>query len=174
MSERLKVLIYGYGNPGRLDDGLGPALAEKVDELESEGVELDSNYQLSIEDAAAIAQYDVVIFADADVAGPEPFHFTHIIPAVNISFSTHSIRADSLISLARQIYGREVEGYYLGIRGYEFNEYEERISLQAHENLTAAAAFIEDVVRSGEFAAAAEQYGAPEHLWGVPETEEAK
>ena len=174
MSEQPKVLIYGYGNPGRLDDGLGPALAEMVKKSEPEGIAFDSDYQLTIEDADEIAKYDVVVFADADVAGPEPFHFTRITPAANISFSTHSIRADSLISLARQIYGQEVEGYYLGIRGYEFNEFEERISVQAQENLTAAATFIKDVVRSGSFATAAEQYGSPEHLWVRPEIEEAK
>ena len=26
-----KVLIIGYGNPGRLDDGLGPALADLME-----------------------------------------------------------------------------------------------------------------------------------------------
>jgi len=27
-----KVLLIGFGNPGRLDDGLGPALAEIFEE----------------------------------------------------------------------------------------------------------------------------------------------
>lgn len=174
MSGQPKVLIYGYGNPGRLDDGLGPALAENVQELASDGISIDSDYQLTVEDADLVAEHDVAIFADADVAGPEPFHFTRIPAAANISFSTHSIRADSLLSLAKQIYSRDVEGYYLGIRGYEFNEFEERLSEQAQENLTAATAFIKELVRNGEFAKAAEQYGAPDHLWSAPETEEPK
>ncbi len=64
-----KILVYGYGNPGRQDDGLGIELAEEIDRWCSESgitnVQTDTNYQLNLEDAAGIAQYDVVIFADA-------------------------------------------------------------------------------------------------------------
>ena len=72
-SENSKVLLIGYGNPGRLDDGLGPALAEAIAHKEFKNVTVDANYQLTVEDAAEVAKYDLVIFADADVAGPEPF-----------------------------------------------------------------------------------------------------
>ncbi len=61
-----RVLVYGYGNPGRLDDGLGPAL---VRELSRRGLraeaDLETAYQLQVEDAARVAEYDLVIFADA-------------------------------------------------------------------------------------------------------------
>ena len=32
------MLLLGYGNPGRLDDGLGPALAAQVERLALPGV----------------------------------------------------------------------------------------------------------------------------------------
>ena len=48
-----KVLLIGYGNPGRLDDGLGPALAAAVEKLAIPGVTVDADYQLNVEDAAA-------------------------------------------------------------------------------------------------------------------------
>ena len=34
----MKALVIGYGNPGRLDDGLGPALAEAVEKLDLPGL----------------------------------------------------------------------------------------------------------------------------------------
>jgi Ni,Fe-hydrogenase maturation factor len=50
-----KVLIYGYGNPGRRDDGLGIKMSELIAHWSEahhlEQIEVDSNYQLNIEDA---------------------------------------------------------------------------------------------------------------------------
>jgi hydrogenase maturation protease len=59
------VLLLGYGNPGRLDDGLGSELAARVQALGLPGVTVDSDYQLCLEDAEAVSRHDVVVFADA-------------------------------------------------------------------------------------------------------------
>ena len=76
MNERREtVLLLGYGNPGRLDDGLGPALAARVEALALPGVTVQADYQLCLEDAEAAARHDVVIFADAAASGAEPFSF---------------------------------------------------------------------------------------------------
>ena len=47
-----RVLVIGYGNPGRQDDGLGAAVIERLEALGLEGVTVDADYQLNIEDAA--------------------------------------------------------------------------------------------------------------------------
>ena len=70
-----KVLLIGYGNPGRLDDGLGPALAAKIEKLNIDNVDSDSDYQLTVEDAVDIHSHDIVIFADADVSCNSSFYF---------------------------------------------------------------------------------------------------
>jgi len=150
-----KVLLIGYGNPGRLDDGLGPALAEAVEKLAIPGVTVDANYQLNVEDAAAIAEHEVVIFADADVAGPEPCWFRRIGSEGAWSFSSHSIEPAAVLAMARQLLGADTEGYILGIRGYEFNEFGERLSGRARGNLAAALTFIEPVLRRRSFRDAA-------------------
>jgi len=49
------ILVYGYGNPGRGDDGLGPALVEALELLGATGLDCESDYQLAIEDAACLA-----------------------------------------------------------------------------------------------------------------------
>lgn len=155
-----KVLIIGYGNPGRLDDGLGPRFAEKMEKLQLKGVTIDSNYQLTVEDAAAIAEHDYVVFVDADVSGQEPFHFEHVVPKSHMSFSSHSISADALMAMAADLLSSNAEAYMLGIRGYEFNEFGERISPKAEKNLDTALDFMKQALKDCDFAKYAALYGA--------------
>lgn len=150
-----RVLLLGYGNPGRLDDGLGPALAAEIERLGLPGVRVDSDYQLSLEDAEAVARHDVVIFADASTSGAEPFSFTRLEPARELSFSTHSLRPQAVLGLAAELFGARTEGYLLGIRGYAFNHYDESLTEGGRANLAAAVAFVARVCREGTFAQAA-------------------
>ena len=144
------VLLIGFGNPGRLDDGLGPALAREIEKLDLPGVTVDADYQLTVENSAEAAKHGAVIFADADTAGPEPFWLKQIEPSGNgVTFSTHSIDPRAVLALARDLFGAEPEGFLLGIRGYEFNEFGERLSEKARENLVAAIEFLTEALRDG-------------------------
>lgn len=145
-----KVLLIGYGNPGRLDDGLGPALSDIIEEKDIPGVTVDSDYQLTVEDAAIIAENDVVIFADASVNSAEPFSFNKIIPKKDITFTTHSIEPESVLGLAHDLFSAKTKGYTLAIRGYEFNEFGQKLSSDAQINLHTAAKFIEQELRFGK------------------------
>lgn len=142
------VFVLGYGNPGRLDDGLGPALAERIAALAVPGVETDANYQLSVEDAAQVAEHDVVVFADASVSGAEPFSYAELEAEDGTSFTSHHVDPRQVLYLAQTLFKAETRGFLLGIRGYEFNEFEERLSSRARENLDAAAAFLEQRLRT--------------------------
>lgn len=132
------TLILGYGNPGRLDDGLGPALADEVGALNLSGVTVLSDYQLSAEHAAELLNHDRVVFVDAAVEIEEPFILHQLLPRAAVSFTTHSMRPEVVLSLAIETLGWHGEGYLLGIRGHEFNEYDERLSAEARENLDKA------------------------------------
>jgi len=137
------VLLIGYGNPGRLDDGLGPALAAAASGMKLPGLTVDSDYQLTVEDAEAAARHDVVIFADAADAGPEPFVFRELTKTEDCSFSTHSVKPEEVLGLARRLFKARTRAYVLAIRGYEFNEFDERLSEGARENLAKAQRFLE-------------------------------
>jgi len=143
-----KFLLIGYGNPGRLDDGLGPALAEAIESLDLPGVTVDSDYQLTVEDAAVVAEHDIVIFADASFDGDEPFFFKPIQPKATLSFSSHSVEPDALMALAINLFQAKTKGYVLGIRGYEFDEFKESLTPQAKENLQKAIQFIMPVLKN--------------------------
>ncbi len=147
-----KVLLIGYGNPGRLDDGLGPALARSIAQRGIKGVRIDSDYQLTVEDAAAAAEVETVIFADADTNGPEPFWLKRLeVGSVRPSFSTHSISPEGVLALARELFDAKTEAWLMGIRGYDFNEFGEGLSSRAQENLSAASGYLELALRTGQF-----------------------
>jgi hydrogenase maturation protease len=146
-----KILVLAYGNPGRRDDGLGPALAAALERLDLPGVTIDSDYQLTVEDAAAIAAHDVVVFADADCTTAEPFTFRRVVPEAGVSFSSHSVSPQEVMALAADLLGARTTGYVLGIRGYEFNEFGEGLSARAEANLAAALRFVQSVLRKRTF-----------------------
>ena len=60
-------LVIGYGNDLRSDDGAGRVVADRVDNLHLQGVEVRSVSQLTPELALEIGRFDTVVFADASV-----------------------------------------------------------------------------------------------------------
>jgi hydrogenase maturation protease len=153
-TEPENVLVIGFGNPGRLDDGLGPALSERIALLGIPGVTCDADYQLMIEDAADIARNDIVVFADASVDAAAPFSWSQLKAKADYSFSTHSVSPEAVLQLAATSFSGRARAYLLAIRGYEFNSFGEKISEKAQANLDAAASFLHNVLLSGKFAQA--------------------
>ncbi len=151
------VLVIGYGNPGRMDDGLGPALVEALEKLDIAGVDLDADYQLIVEDAAAVAAHKVVVFIDAAETGPEPFFLRPVEPKGELGFSSHGCEPGQVMALAQELFQADTKGYILGIRGYEFNEFREALSQGAKANLAAATEFLVKVLRGRDFEAAAKK-----------------
>lgn len=141
-----KTLIYGYGNPGREDDGLGARFIEKIEawinEEQIEGISTDCNYQLNIEDSALISEYDCVYFVDASVAEIDNYLLESIKPNdARIEFTMHAVSVAYVVDLCRKIYGREPQAYVLHIRGYEW-DFAERLSPGAEKNLSEALDFL--------------------------------
>ncbi len=133
--------MYGFGNPGRQDDGLGPMIIDKLDKENIEGITTDSNYQLNIEDADNISKSDIVIFVDASLDAEEPFSFERIEPSAEITFTTHAMSPESVIALCGDIYGRIPETYVLAVRGYQWEMFE-GLSEKAMDNFNEAYQFL--------------------------------
>jgi hydrogenase maturation protease len=150
-----RVLLIGFGNPARGDDGLGPALAAAVAGWDLDGVTVETDYQLHVEHAADAAEYEVVIFADAEVEGTGPFRFRRLEPKTELSFTSHSVSPASVLGLARQLFAAKGRGYVLGIRGHAFGEFAEGLSEEARGNLSVALAFMETALRTRSFPDAA-------------------
>jgi hydrogenase maturation protease len=133
------ALIYGIGNVGRQDDGLGWAF---VDWLETEGLcseaELRRHYQLHLEDADLISRKSRVLFIDA-TRNPSVHSFTleRAEPRIDFSFTSHAISIPSVMATCLQCFDRVPEVHVLAIRGYEW-ELEVGLTEGARHNLELA------------------------------------
>jgi hydrogenase maturation protease len=147
--QKPSILVYGYGNPGRQDDGAGVMLAEKLDEWildgKLEGVHTDTNYQLNLEDAATVSKYDLVIFADASREELNSFRMDPLPGSPRVEFTMHAVSPAFILHLCREVFGREPEAYLLHIRGYEW-EFMGSMTEQAEENLIHALQFVKDFI----------------------------
>ncbi len=146
-----KILLIGYGNPARADDGLGPALAEIIESKNIPGVTVEADYQLAVENSSQIAENSIVIFADASTNAAEPFDFQPVRGRFNENFSTHTIEPAHIMALAEHLFGSKTKGYILGIRGYEFDSFSENLTEKAKANLQKAADFLEKLLKTKNF-----------------------
>lgn len=142
-----RVLVLGYGNPGRQDDGLGPAAAEAIDLYGWPEVNAFDNYQLNIEDAMDVAVHDVVWFVDAAKTGAAPFEVQEISPTYTQEFTSHLVRPETILAMAQRYFGRAPKAYLLGIRGYGF-EFEEGLTSAADANLQLAVAMLSERIQA--------------------------
>jgi hydrogenase maturation protease len=142
-----QILVYGYGNPGRQDDGLGYEMVKKIDQWISDGniqgISLDSNYQLNIEDAEIISRYDLVVFVDASTEDIEAFIMTEVTGEKDVAFTTHAASPGYIVKLCHDLFGRHPEVHLLHIKGYEW-EFREGLSEDAQKNLESACNFLKD------------------------------
>jgi hydrogenase maturation protease len=123
-----RVLILGYGNPLRGDDGFGwraaARLAERIPEARAQVAQL---HQLTPEWMEPVSQAERVIFIDAAADG-EPGRLTR--RAVEVAEGraalafTHDMSPEGLLAGAKTLYGRapEAELWSVGVVNVEPGE----------------------------------------------------
>ncbi|MDF9392664.1 hydrogenase maturation protease [Methylococcus capsulatus] len=144
------LLVFGYGNPSRGDDALGPlfleALQERLASSRRAGIEFLQDFQLQIEHALDLAGRDRVLFVDAHFGCPPPFRFERITPQRDDSYTSHAVSPQALLEVYRHINGEEPPPtYLLSIRGERFG-LGESLSREAALNLESALRFAEALV----------------------------
>lgn len=135
-----KILIYGYGNIGKQDDGLGVYFAEAMEQwVHEKGIKnifFDTNYQLNIEDSLLMVDKDIVLFADASRSGPT-FTLKKLSAKKYYPALTHSMSPENLIYLCKKLYNKTPKVTLLAIKGYKWN-IREGLSSHAKTNLEKA------------------------------------
>lgn len=137
-----RVLLIGFGNPARRDDGLGPELAAEVNALGYPGLTVDIDFQLSVEHAVDVSRNDIVVFADASLEGDGPFSLDPVALDDALDIGSHCVSPAAVVRLSRDLFGKQPSAFVLAIVGYEFGEIREGLSPQASENLSAARNFL--------------------------------
>ncbi len=137
----MKILVYGYGNPGRQDDGLGNMLVDRMREWAKKNdlkdISFDSNYQLNIEDAHEIMDKDIAIFVDATMENVDSFCVTKVNEIRNVSFTTHAASPGYIYGLCKKLFGKVPHTYLMHIKGYKW-EFQEEATDKALQNLEEA------------------------------------
>ncbi len=157
MTKYKRVLVYGYGNPGRQDDGLGAAFISKMETwiVNNPGIRinLDCNYQLNIEDAEVISEMDLVIFVDASQEEIEGFTFTRVdASSAKVEFSMHAVSPAFVLDLCKKMFHDAPVTYLLHIKGISW-DFKEELTKTAEENLEKAFAFLTNEILKGDLLA---------------------
>jgi len=148
------VLVFGWGNPGRGDDALGPALIERLEAArprhpEWGGLTLLTDFQLQPEHALDLEGHARVILVDASTSCEAPYAFSRLDPQAEVGYTTHAMKPAALLAVYRQVTGREPPStWLLAVRGFSF-ELGEPLSAAAQVHIEAAAAFLESRLSGG-------------------------
>ena len=117
-----RVLILGYGNPFRSDDGLGWQVAvQLLRTTPAPEVEILPCLQLTPELAEPISRAECVLFIDSPREGvPGAFRCREVEPCAGPASLTHELSPQVLLGIARDLYSAFPEAYLLSISGESF------------------------------------------------------
>ena len=117
------VLVIGYGNTLRGDDGFGVAAAEQLRETEQpDRVKVLTCQQLTPELASEMSKVDRVIMIDA-ARGDTPGLITvsKVEPESDLTTFTHELRPSTLLACSQGLYGTCPETFLVSVTGYAFD-----------------------------------------------------
>jgi hydrogenase maturation protease len=144
-SQAVSLLVIGYGNTLRRDDGVGPKVAEAVAELNLPCVSAMACPQLTPELAEPISQAERVVFVDAAVDSPREVQLRELKPAESSQIMAHAAGPSTMLALARDVFGRSPEGWWLTIPVDDLG-FGEELSTLAKAGFETALAKIRDLV----------------------------
>lgn len=164
MDKSGRILIVGFGNQYRRDDGVGPYVINLVraalgrppfDPLDDgfdtlgEAVDTIVLHQLVPELAETFKDYDRLIFVDAHVGNlPESIREERLDAAYTQPFVSHQFHPSTVLALAQQLYGRAPQTVLLSIRGHDF-DFGEGLSPETEALAQEAAARIMQSITDG-------------------------
>jgi hydrogenase maturation protease len=138
------ILVIGYGNTLRQDDGFGWWVAERLIEEPVDGVEVIVSHQLTPELAEPLSRCRVAVFVDAregEPVGKLDLETVTATPSANASF-THSVGPTELCYIAQAVYGSApAQAYLLTVRSVHF-EHKEKPSPEVEKAVERATAMI--------------------------------
>jgi hydrogenase maturation protease len=133
----VELLVIGYGNTLRGDDGVGPRVAEAVEQMNLPGVGTLICQQLSPEHAEPISHARRVVFVDAAVDAPREVQLRKLEPGESSQLMAHAADPRTMLALARDVFGHAPQAWWLTIPVTELG-FSQELSPQAEAGLRAA------------------------------------
>ncbi len=113
-----KTLLFGIGNSGRGDDGLGWAFLDRIQQESEFPGEMEYRYQLQVEDAAMISRAERVIFVDSYKGDlPSGFQWKPCKPSREFEFTSHVLAPAAVMYLSHDLFGESPRADLLLIQG---------------------------------------------------------
>lgn len=123
MNQVHSVLVIGYGNSLRGDDGIGIAAAEQLrDTIQNSRVRIITCQQLTPELANEMSKVDRVIMIDAAKGEtPGQVTVTKIETSNDSATFTHELQPSTLLACSQELYGKNPATYLVSVTGYSFD-----------------------------------------------------
>ena len=132
------TLVFGIGNSGRADDGLGWAFLDRLRAEPGFAAQAEYRFQLQVEDAWLAARFDHVVFVDASHEElPGGFRRSPCTARRSAGFTTHVLPPGAVLHYCRTLYGAAPRAETLALQGYRWDLHE-GLSARAAANLAAA------------------------------------
>lgn len=100
-----ETLVFGWGNPSRGDDALGPLAVEAIEALDRPDVECLTDFQLQVEHALDLTGRRRVLFIDASESAPAPYLVTPLQGRADASYTTHEMSPEAVLHVHRTVLG---------------------------------------------------------------------
>jgi hydrogenase maturation protease len=119
---KVRVLIVGFGNPLRSDDGAGWQIAQRISrDLMQSGVKVVACQQLTPELADFASHAERVLFVDAAHGGvPGEVECRRVVPAASAGEHSHELTPAAVLNLAKMLYGHCPPAWLFTIAGESF------------------------------------------------------
>ncbi len=134
------ILVFGWGNPSRGDDALGPLFVERIEAMQLPDVECLTDFQLQVEHALDLRDRQRVLFVDASV-DTKAIAINRIEANRDTTFTTHAISPQSVMQTYADIEKTAPPPCWLLAIGGRSFELGEALSADAAANLEAALAW---------------------------------
>jgi hydrogenase maturation protease len=113
-----ETILFGIGNSGRGDDGLGWAFLDRIQQESEFRGRIEYRYQLQVEDAALVSRAERVIFVDSYQGElPGGIQWKPCKPSKDFEFTTHVLPARAVMFLCQDLYGKAPRADLLMIQG---------------------------------------------------------
>ncbi|HEY7617708.1 MAG TPA: hydrogenase maturation protease [Terriglobales bacterium] len=142
------ILIIGYGNPLRCDDGVGWHAAQELSQkLAAKNVEFITRHQLTPELAAEISHADKVFFIDAAREGaPGEVKYEEAAPQARSGPFSHELSPAAVLHAARTLFGRAPQAFVISVCGENFG-HGEALSPAVAASLANLAPLVDGLIR---------------------------
>lgn len=110
-----RLLVIGYGNTLRGDDGVGPVVARDVAALNDPRVSALECVLLTPELAEPVSKARQVVFVDATIEVSDEVTLREVVPAASSQLLGHSANPATMLALARDVFGRSPRAWLIAI-----------------------------------------------------------